>query len=58
MADNREDFMDSTQRSRIRAHEEKFFGGKRMPRTHQNMMDACGVARPGKTAKDRANRGR
>jgi hypothetical protein len=28
-----------------------------MPRTHQNCKQATGVMRPGKTAKDRANRG-
>lgn len=34
--------------------------GKQMPvgmkRTHQNCIDKTGVARPGKTAKDRARR--
>jgi len=29
-----------------------------LKRTHQNCVDATGVARPGKTAKDRANKSR
>ncbi len=28
-----------------------------LPTTHLNCMDACGVARPGKTARDRAKNG-
>jgi hypothetical protein len=28
-----------------------------LPRTHQNCIEKTKVARPGKTAKDRANRG-
>lgn len=28
-----------------------------LPTTHENCLDKCGVARPGKTARDRANRG-
>jgi hypothetical protein len=28
----------------------------KLPRTHQNCLEKTGVARPGKTAKDRANR--
>ena len=27
------------------------------PTTHENCIDKCGVARPGKTARDRAKRG-
>jgi len=27
-----------------------------LPTTHKNCMDKCGVARPGKTARDRARR--
>lgn len=29
----------------------------KLPRTHQNCLEQTNVARPGKTAKDRANRG-
>jgi len=28
-----------------------------LPTAHQNCIDKCGVARPGKTARDRAKRG-
>lgn len=28
-----------------------------LPTTHENCIDKCGVARPGKTARDRARRG-
>jgi hypothetical protein len=43
----RADFMSAGQKAKM---------GK-LPRTHQNCLDKTGVARPGKTAKDRANRG-
>jgi hypothetical protein len=29
----------------------------KLPRTHQNCLEKTGVARPGKTAKERARRG-
>lgn len=41
---NRADFMSQTQRDAM---------GK-LPRTHENCIEKTGVARPGKTAKDRA----
>lgn len=46
----RADFMTSAQRYDIAAVNPK------MPRTHQNMLAATKVARPGKTASDRAVR--
>lgn len=55
---DRADFMNHTQKTKVKAFEEKHFGGKSAPRTHQNMIEATGVARPGKTAKDRAKFGR
>ena len=51
---DRADYMNHTQKTKVKAFEDKHFGGKRAPRTHQNMIDATGVARPGKAAKDRA----
>jgi hypothetical protein len=44
---NRADFMTGTQRVAMGD----------LPRTHQNCIEKTGVARPGKTAKDRANSG-
>jgi hypothetical protein len=48
MAKERSEFMNSSFR-------EKLHG---LPRTHQNCIEATGVARPGKTAQDRAKRER
>ena len=43
----RKDYMTKSQQDKM---------GK-LPRTHQNCLEKTGVARPGKTAKDRARRG-
>jgi len=48
MTKTRADFMSSTQRSAIR---------EGTPRRHDLMVQLTGVARPGKTAKDRYNKG-
>ena len=40
-------FMSATQRAQL--------GDQ--PTTHRNCIDACGVARPGKTKRDRAKKG-
>lgn len=47
MSKNREDFMTEAQKRAMGS----------LPRTHRNCLDKTGVARPGKTAKDRANNG-
>lgn len=44
---NRADYMSSTQKEKM----------GNFPRTHQNCIKLTGVARPGKTAKDKANKG-
>jgi hypothetical protein len=43
MKKERREYMNATQRTAMGS----------LPRTHQNCMEKCGVARPGKTAKDR-----
>lgn len=47
MSKQRKDFMTKDQKEKM---------GK-FPRTHQNCIKLTGVARPGKTAKDKANKG-
>jgi hypothetical protein len=47
MKKDRKDFM-------TQVHKEKMGN---FPRTHQNCIKLTGVARPGKTAKDKANKG-
>lgn len=44
---DRKDYMTETQKAAMGT----------LARTHQNCIEKTGVARPGKTAKDRANRG-
>ena len=44
MAKERKDYMTETQKTAMGS----------LPRTHQNCIEKTGVARPGKTAKDRA----
>ena len=53
---HREDFMSKRQQDQMRPAK----GDKRsrIPRTHSECIARTGVARPGKTAKDRANRAR
>lgn len=46
----RAEYMTRTQRNAIDAVNSK------TPRTHRNMIAATGVARPGKSASDRANK--
>lgn len=52
------DFMTSTQRSKLNnlPNPDTDSNGNVMT-THRNCLLATGVARPGKTARDRANRG-
>ena len=52
----RADFMTDGQKAKFAAAAEKR-GISSIPRTHANCMDIVGVARPGKTARDRALRG-
>jgi len=47
MSKQRADYMTQTQKTAM----------GNLPRTHQNCIEKTGVARPGKTAADRAKRG-
>ena len=47
----RKEYMTQTDKAKVKA------AGKSVPRTHENMKRITGKARPGKTAKDRANKG-
>lgn len=59
---SRADYMSEAQKRAVRDFEQKWYNGKTAPRTHANMLEATKaaglhpVARPGKTAKDRARR--
>lgn len=48
---------DEYKRANFMSEEQKRAMGK-LPRTHHNCIEKTGVARPGKTAQDRARRGR
>lgn len=48
---NRSQFMTSDQKAKWLSAERQ--AGQKLPRTHENCIRITGVARPGKTAKDR-----
>ena len=50
---DRESFMTASQLRKVTFRTEQR-GGKRIPRSHHEMREITGVARPGKTAKDKA----
>ena len=50
----REDFMTAKDKSAMHAGKTNKNGNALVPRTHQTCIAKTGVARPGKTAKDRA----
>jgi hypothetical protein len=52
----REDFMKANDRNRMQSGRKKKDGSNFIPRTHETCIAMTGVARPGKTAKDRANK--
>ena len=52
---SRADYMSSAQKNKLKAGQTRKDGSPLVPRTHQNCIDLVGVARPGKTAKDRAS---
>jgi hypothetical protein len=49
---NRSEYMSVSQQKRWALEEERI--GRKLPRTHENCVRVLKVARPGKTAKDRA----
>lgn len=53
---NRADRMTDAQKTKWASKEEWI--GRSIPRSHQNCREILGVARPGKTNKDRAKEGR
>lgn len=50
---DRENYMSATQKALWKAREE--LEGRQIPRTHENCLSILGVARPGKTNKDKAS---